>query len=174
MSSMEVGLTAVGDRDVAIEVLFRNDHRKLLALAALVLRDADAAEDIVQEAYARVYVAWSSIAADEARSAYVRRTVINLSRSRIRRLMTARKHRSGAVSYVVSAEDQALRQSDWSPVVAAVRDLPRRQRECLSLRYVFDLSEAEIADALGISPGAVKGYTHRGLKKLAAELDEDL
>lgn len=56
-------------------------------------------------------------------------------------------------------------------VVAALRTLPCRQRECLALRYYLDLSEREIADALGISTGSVKTHASRGLASLTTALE---
>ena len=62
---------------------------------------------------------------------------------------------------------------DHSDVVAALRRLPVRQRECLVLRYYLDLSEAEIAAALGISTGSVKTHSHRGLAALEKTLEDE-
>ena len=57
-------------------------------------------------------------------------------------------------------------------VLEALRTLPRRQRECLTLRYYADLSERETADALGVSVGTVKSTTSRGLAALASKMEQ--
>jgi RNA polymerase sigma factor (sigma-70 family) len=71
----------------------------------------------------------------------------------------------------MSAEEHVVLLSDQQEVLDAVRTLPRRQRECLVLRYYLELSEAEIAATLGISNGSVKSHSHRGLKALATRLE---
>jgi RNA polymerase sigma factor (sigma-70 family) len=72
-----------------------------------------------------------------------------------------------------SAESGALTQLDRSAVVHALRDLPRRQREAIVLRYYADLSEAQTAYAMGISTGAVKSHTSRGMAALRHLLEEE-
>ena len=57
-------------------------------------------------------------------------------------------------------------------VLDALRGLPRRQRECLVLRYYLDLSETEIASTLGISVGSVKSHAHRGIAAIGRHLEE--
>lgn len=160
------------NQEQALESLFRTHYRTLVGIASLIIDDASAGEDVVQDAFASLYRSWERIEDRSAAPAYLRRTVVNLCRSRIRRRITARRYRPQPPPDGESAEEVMLRQSDWSPVVAAVRSLPRRQRECLSLRYLADLSEAEIAIALGISRGSVKAYTHRGLAALATLIGE--
>jgi RNA polymerase sigma factor (sigma-70 family) len=71
-----------------------------------------------------------------------------------------------------SAEHGALALLERDAVVAALRHLPGRQREAIVLRYYADLSEADIAAAMGISRGAVKSHTSRGISALRAALEE--
>jgi RNA polymerase sigma factor (sigma-70 family) len=73
-----------------------------------------------------------------------------------------------------SAEHGALALVERSAVIAALRDLPERQREALVLRYYADLSEAEIAAAMKISRGAVKSHTSRGMAALRLALEYDV
>jgi RNA polymerase sigma factor (sigma-70 family) len=70
-----------------------------------------------------------------------------------------------------SAEYGALTQLDRSAVVEALKALPQRQREALVLRYYGDLSEAQIAEAMGISQGAVKSHASRGMAALRQTLE---
>ena len=72
-----------------------------------------------------------------------------------------------------SAEDDVLVQLERSQVVAALRKLPVRQREAIVLRYYADLSDAEIATAMGISRGAVKSHTARGMVALRAAMEQE-
>jgi RNA polymerase sigma factor (sigma-70 family) len=73
-----------------------------------------------------------------------------------------------------SAEHGAFLLLERSAVIAALRDLPMRQREAIVLRYYADLSEAEIAATMGISRGAVKSHTSRGMAALRAVLEQEL
>ncbi len=73
-----------------------------------------------------------------------------------------------------SAEQGAIAQLERSAVVTALRTLPARQREALVLRYYGDLSEAQIATAMGISRGAVKSHTARAMSSLRSVLEHDV
>ena len=73
----------------------------------------------------------------------------------------------------ISPETAALADADHERVVAALRRLPDRQREALALRFYLDLSEAEMASAMKVSPGSVKTHVHRGLAALARLLEEE-
>jgi RNA polymerase sigma factor (sigma-70 family) len=68
-------------------------------------------------------------------------------------------------------EDDTVRAVERAAVVAAMRNLPRRMREAVALRYYADLTEAQTAHLMGVSVGAVKSYTSRGLERLADQLE---
>jgi RNA polymerase sigma factor (sigma-70 family) len=72
---------------------------------------------------------------------------------------------------VPSAESGALHALERQHVMAALRGLPHRQREVLVLRYYADMSEAQIAEAMGISPGAVKSHASRGIAALRQTME---
>jgi RNA polymerase sigma factor (sigma-70 family) len=72
----------------------------------------------------------------------------------------------------LTAEEAALLDEDRKRVLAALATLPRRRREVLVLRFYLEMSEAEIARTLGISPGTVKSTAARGLAALARQLRE--
>ena len=74
---------------------------------------------------------------------------------------------------VATPETAALGRDEHERVVAALRRLPERQREAVALRYYLDLSEADIAAAMGVSAGSVKSHLHRGLASLARDLGEE-
>jgi len=151
--------------------LYRTHYPSLVRMAALLLHDVGAAEDVTQDAFAKVYLAWDRIREPEKALAYVRSAVLNGARSRMRHLHVVDRHRPEPGPDTQSAEAGAMSGEDHREVIAALRALPTRQRECLALRYYLGLSEAEIAAALGISAGSVKTHTHRGMAALEKTLE---
>jgi RNA polymerase sigma-70 factor (sigma-E family) len=159
------------ERDAALVHLFHTEYRSLVRLACLLLDERAIGEEIAQEAFVRLHRSWSRLRDGTAAPAYLRSTVLNIARSRLRRRLIARRRAAPGERHDVSAEARALISEDQREVLAALRTLPRRQRECLVLRYYLDLSETEIAATLGISTGSVKSHSHRGLKALARKLE---
>lgn len=90
---------------------------------------------------------------------------------RARHLEVVRRHTEWVSKEAVSAETEALRRDCQDAVVAALGDLPERQREVLMLRYWAHLKEPEIATTLGIRQGTVKSHTARGTATLFNRLD---
>ena len=156
------------DRDLVLGELHRQHYRSLVRLACLLLDERGAGEEVVQEAFVRVYRAWAGV---EQPLTYLRSTVVNLSRSRLRRRLVARRRVEPVAAPAMSPEEHAVLLDDHREVLDAMRRLPRRQHECLVLRYYLDLSEAEIASTLGISNGSVKSHSSRGLSALARHLE---
>jgi RNA polymerase sigma-70 factor (sigma-E family) len=163
----QAGLSGV-ERDATLSALHREHYRSLVRLACVLLDELGAGEEVVQEAFVRVHRSWAQV---DQPLTYLRATVLNLSRSRMRRRLVARRRVEPVVRPAMSAEEHVVLLSDQQEVLDAVRALPRRQRECLVLRYYLELSEAEIAATLGISNGSVKSHSHRGLKALATRLE---
>jgi RNA polymerase sigma factor (sigma-70 family) len=98
--------------------------------------------------------------------------VVNLSRSVLRRRQVARKHlRAAEPEATAPADHDVLVRDEHRAALAAVRALPRHQREVLILRYWSGLSEREIAQALGISAGSVKSAASRGIATLQRVLE---
>ncbi len=159
------------ERSTAIAQLFISHHSNLLKFAARSGAESDA-EDIVSEAFCQLYKNWERLRSPEAAVGYLRSTIRNLTRMRIRKLLTARRytelHREESMD---SAEHQAIEQRDQRATVRALRKLPTRQYQALVLRHWMDLKEAEIAKIMGISTGAVKSHTSRGMAKLSELLD---
>jgi RNA polymerase sigma-70 factor (sigma-E family) len=151
------------------EVYLAN-YASLIRLAALLVDGVAACEDVVQEAYVRVAARRPKLADDAKALAYLRQTVVNLSRSSLRRTVTARKYAERPAAAAAGPDERALDRIEQAAVLQALRRLPRRQREVLALRYYAELSEAEVADALGLSSGSVKAYASRGLDRLAKEM----
>ena len=104
----------------------------------------------MQDAFVLVHRRWEHVEKPEQ---YLRKSVVNLSRSRLRRRLVALRHPPAHVPHAPAADELADGQRG---VLAALRSLPRRRREVLVLRYWSELSEAEIAMVLGISTGSVK------------------
>lgn len=162
----------VVEAGVALDRLFRDEYAGLRRLAALLLDDPGSCEEVVQEAFVRLFARWGGLHDQDRALAYLRRSVVNLSRSRLRRRLVAKRHPEYGDPHAASALDGALARLESDAVVRALRTLPRRQREVLVLRYYAGLDEAGIAAALGISTGSVKAYASRGLDALRAAYQE--
>ena len=160
------------DRDRAVEELFATEYTSLLRLSTLVLGDRASAEDAVQDAFVKLHRSFDRIRDLDAAPAYLRSIVMNTSRSGLRRLRVASKYAPPVVPDSHSAEDGSMQREEHRRVIDALQTLPRRQRECIAMRYYLGLSEREIAETLGISPGSVKSHTSRGMSALAALLEE--
>ncbi len=165
---MAVSDLSWGAADLA--TLYTEHGPRLLRLAGILVRDAGAAEDIVQEAFVRLAVAGRRLRDPDRAGAYLRTTVVNLCRNRWRHRSVVERHPPEPPPSSVSAEDDALSSSEQRQVVDAVRSLPTRQRECLVLRYWMGLSESEIAATLGIAGGSVKTHMKRGLGAIERRL----
>jgi len=159
------------DRDEALRVLFANEYRRLLQLVSLLVDDRSGAEDVVQEAFARLYRSWDRIRDVESAPAWLRSTALNVVRSALRRRGISRRLPLVVEPDERSAEWGALLSDDRKEVIEALRALPTRQREVLVLRYWEDASETEIAEWLGISRGSVKSHAHRALTALRDTLE---
>ena len=158
--------------DEALELLYVAHWRRLVRLAVLLVHDQGSAEEIVQDCFVAVHARWSRLHDPDKALAYLRQSVVNRSRSHLRHLAVVRRHadRQAPLEPVAGADHSAYDLVQRTTVLDALRRLPRRQREVLALRYYLDLSEAEIADTLGISRGAVKSHASRGAAALRAQL----
>ncbi|MFC8917910.1 SigE family RNA polymerase sigma factor [Streptomyces sp. WAC05374] len=150
---------------------YRAHYRSLLGLAALLLDDTASCEDVVQEAFIRVHSARSRVRDPEKTLAYLRQTVVNLSRSALRRRILGLKLLSKPMPDMASAEEGAYDQLERDALIKAMRGLQRRQREVLVLRYFADMTEAQVAETLGISLGSVKAYGSRGIAALRVAME---
>ena len=152
--------------DDAVTALYAAHYRTLVATSALLLHDVPSAEEAVQDSFVAMHRAWSRLRDPDKALVYLRRTVVNNSRSALRRRAVAERTQPSYVPSDESAEERALEALDRTAVGAALRDLPARQREAIVLRYYSGLSEQEVAAAMGISRGAVKSHTSRALAAL--------
>jgi RNA polymerase sigma-70 factor (sigma-E family) len=164
------GMPAEWEADQAVTALYRSHYRSLVGLAALLVRDTPTAEEIVQDSFIAMYGTWPRLRDTEKALAYLRQSVVNRSRSVLRHRVVVNRNAPKPAPDLPSAERGALTLLERWQVVTALRSLPPRQREALVLRYYEDLSEAQIAAAMGISRGAVKSHTARGIASLRALL----
>jgi RNA polymerase sigma-70 factor (sigma-E family) len=171
-------LAAVGDdprawtADQAVTVLHAAHYRSLVRTAALLLRRTDLAEEVVQDAFVGLHHRWGRLRDPERAAAYLRQSTVNGARSVGRRTATASRKQPVLEASQGSVPDPAAEVAERDAVLRALATLPERQREVLVLRYYADLSEAAIADALGISAGTVKAHASRGLAALRPTLEQ--
>jgi RNA polymerase sigma-70 factor (sigma-E family) len=138
------------------------------------LRDSGSAEEIVQDAFVAMHGRWHRLRDPHKALAYLRTSVVNRCRSRQRHLVVVDKHMPHSLPDVPSAEQVALRTAETERVIEAMRSLPEKQRTVMVLRYYGDLSEAEIAEAMGISRGSVKSHAARATKSLRHVLEQSI
>jgi RNA polymerase sigma-70 factor (sigma-E family) len=160
--------------DEAVTRLFSVHYRPLVRLATLLLHEPGAAEEIVQDAYVALHGHWRRLRDPDKALSYLRMTVVNRCRSALRHRRVVQTYLAAARPGpdAASAEAGALDLLTHDAVIAALRALPTRQREALVLRYYLDLSEADIAETMGISRGAVKSHTSRGMGALKETLGQ--
>ena len=158
--------------DPLVVTLFTTEAARLVSLARFFVDDRTAAEDLVQEAFIRLARSSHRIQDETRAAAYLRSIVINLARDHNRRGLVSLRHRPPAVEDEPSAEEQATGRESRREVVAALRGLPKRQRDCVALRYYLELPVPEIAETLGLSVNSVKTHLQRGLRSMAVALQE--
>ena len=151
-------------QDAEYTAFVRAASSSLTRTAWLLTGDADLAAELVQEALVKTYLAWRRVRHGEA-SAYARRVLVNLNIDRWRRRpATPSEDLDRAVP---SRAEQVI--DDRDEVLRMLATLPPQQRRVIVLRYYNDLSEADVADHLGISVGAVKSAASRGLATLRTQ-----
>lgn len=157
---LDRGSDVVGVTNGAFDAFYRSRWSQTVRLAGVLTQDTSVAEELAQEAFAQVLSRWAEL---REPGAYLHRCVVNAARM---------YHRHEAVVRVKLPllhvdPDEAEAFDDLADAVAA---LPFRQRAVVVLRYHCDLSEREIAEALGCRPGTVKSLGSRALSALEREL----
>ena len=159
-----------------LAALFDAEARSLVRLARFFVDDRDAAEDLVQEAFLRLQR--SAHGPDDLTKApaYLRSVVLNLARDHNRRGLMSLRHqlpRGREVDVEVDpVERDVLRNEGQRAVLDAVRALPKRQRDCVVLRYYESFGIDQIAQTLRLSPNSVKTHLRRGLDSLEHKLEQ--
>ena len=165
------------DAGPLVTALYQAHGVGLIRLAVIMLGDRPAAEDVVQDAFCGLYRRWDRLDDPGNALRYVRSSVLNGCRSVLRNRSRLRARpggpQPGGPDTAESAESAALVGEEHRAVLAALRRLPDRQREALVLRFYLELSEAEIAQSMGISQGTVKSTVSRALAALGHVLEED-
>lgn len=152
------------DANRAVTVLYSQHYRALVRLAALLVRDVPAAEELVQASFVALHSAWPGLPGRDDAVSFLQRSVI---------------HGSRAPQYhlAVAATDPGLRtaagQLGESPVITALSALPDRQREAVVLRYYTGLADDQIATVMGVSTAKVQDHATRAMSVLRAALQED-
>ena len=165
MTNVEPSPHAREKRD-SLEEAYLTHVPAAVRLAFVLTGDREAAEDLVHDAFVRVAGRFAHVRRREAFGGYLRRTVVNLHLSRLRRLKLERAH--------LERLGSARRSNEAMPDVAehvdlwrTLQRLPPRQRAAVALRYYEDLSERETADVLGCTVAAAKSLVSRGLRALS-------
>jgi RNA polymerase sigma-70 factor (sigma-E family) len=155
---------------VSVTDLYAAHRLTLVRLAVLLVDDRETAQDIVQDAFAGLHQRQHALADPDRALGYLRTSVVNGARSTLRRRRTARAYVPAHEPPEPSPEAALVIAEEHREMLEAVRELPRRQREVVVLRYWLNLDEASIARELGVSRGTVKSSASRALKALEGKL----
>jgi RNA polymerase sigma-70 factor (sigma-E family) len=164
---------AAAEATLAITEMYRTEYRSLVRMSTMLLGDVGSAEEVVQESFIAMHAAWRRLRDIDKALHYLRRSVVNRSRSVMRHRVVVDRHMPTREPDMPSAEQGAIALIERSAVIAALRTLPTRQREALVLKFYLDLPEEEVAATMGISRGAVKSHTARGKAALRNVLDAE-
>jgi RNA polymerase sigma factor (sigma-70 family) len=162
------GASARSESPDQLGSLYESHSHAATRLAYVLTGDADAAQDIAQEAFVRVGRRIFALREPQYSHAYLYRTVVNLCRGRARRLKIERR------ALQMLTRDQRYEGpevGDQDEMWRALLLLPVRQRAALFLRYYQDLSEAQAAEVLQCSVSALKSLVNRGLKELRVRFE---
>jgi len=160
--------SATGPPEREFSQWYASEFPRVLATVAFVVGDVGLGEEATAEAFAKALLHWPKVSAMGHPTAWVRTTALNEVRSRLRRLRLERRYRARLV------ETHAPPPAEPDPQLwAAVARLAPRAREAVALRYVADLTEPEVAAAMGISRGAAAATLHRARRQLADLLAPD-
>lgn len=170
-----VGPQTAREASQSFDQLYQSQWWPMMRLATGLVDQASVAEDVVQDAFAALYRKWDGIREPGAAVGYLRTSVVNGSRSVLRRRMTSRKYlRVGGPETVEGADAGVVLSAEYQIVRSALATLPDRQREVLTLRYLAELADEDIATATGLSLGGVRSASSRGLAALRSVLGGQL
>ena len=161
------------DADHALTAMYGDHYRCLVRLAWLLVQDVTTAEDVVQDSFVAMHAAWRRLRDSDRALAYLRQSIVNRSRSVRRHRALVGRNASQPGSGMPSAERGALPSLEHAAVVRALRSLPDRQREALALTYYGNLSEAQVASAMGVSQGTVKRHVAGAVAALRVVVEID-
>lgn len=158
------------DRDADFAAYMAARRMPLLRTAYLLTGDRHTAEDLVQVAFAKLYLSWDRVQRRQLLDGYLRRILINENSSLWRRAFKRREVVTDSLpeAAVMDRHDGGETEALWH----FVETLPRRQRAVIVLRYYEELSEAEIAEALGVSVGTVKSQASRAIASMRSRVQD--
>jgi RNA polymerase sigma-70 factor (sigma-E family) len=156
-------------RKANLESLYQQHVPRALRVAFLMTGDEKLAEDLVQDAFVRIAGSFRHLRTTDAFGAYLNRTVINLARDNFRRGKVEDRYLRSQARPPDRVDPPDIGERD--AIVAALSELPHRQRGAIVLRYLEDLSEQGVADQLGCSLGAAKSLIARGMETLRARME---
>ena len=162
------------DADQALTALYSEHYRSLVRMTAFLVHDTDTAEEVVQGSFVAMHQGWRRLRNSDKALSYLRQSIVNRSRSVLRHQTVANGNTPEPPPGMPSAEQEAILQLEHPAILAAVRELPARQREALVLRYYGDLPEAQIAAVMGISRRAAHSHAVRAIAALQAVLEEQM
>lgn len=151
----------------SLELLFLESYGSIVRSLALASGDLAAAEDATQEAFAQAWVHWKRISRYDNPGAWVRRVAIN----KLRNAHRSRLRGEAALGRMARQEAAPSPSEVDTDLVVALQGLPYKQRLCAALFYVDGLTTAEVAEAIGISPGSVSQHLNRARAALRARLE---
>lgn len=152
----------------SFEQLYQRDYAAVVGLAYALTGNRWVAEDLAQEAFLRAHRDWSRVGQMDSPGGWVRRVTLNLARSSWRRIRTETMARLRLAAQAEEAGPTV--DPDLDDFWAEVRRLPVRQAHAVTLRYVEDMTVAQIADVLGVAEGTIKALLHQGRERLARQL----
>lgn len=158
------------ERSYAVEALYRTHYVAMARTARLLTGSRDEGDEVAQDAFVALYQSWDRIRDRERVVAYLRASVVNLARGRVRRASLARRH-PPVPEPPVDPPEPGPGTRELAALRAALTALPARQREAVVLRFYAGLDEHETAAAMGISPGALKSHLHRAKTALGQKLE---
>ena len=155
----------------ALSTLFRAHAGPLVRAAVLLTGDEGLAEEVVQDAFLGLHRRWRRQGPPDSPPAYLRTSVVNGCRSALRRRGVASRIKPEHRIQETSAEAVVLLREEYAAVLTAMRDLSRRQREVLVLRFYLDLDDRAIAVTLGVGRSTVSSTISRALAVLGTRLE---
>jgi RNA polymerase sigma factor (sigma-70 family) len=187
MTSAQHAESAAAPRERLLAELAENHASRGFAIAYDLLGSRAEAEDAVQEALARACESWSQLRDPDAAGAWFRRVLVNVCMRSLRRRRFRRTLRSfvpgsrdgseppsdAVAEDLPGVDEQMAARGDSLRLLAALEQLPAKQRAALVLRYGQELSVGEVADLLGVGHGTAKTHLVRGLKRLRSLMERD-
>ena len=143
------------------DTLYHREFAGLVRLAMVLVDNQELAEEVVQDAFAALYLRYRSVTSPLP---YVRASVLNGSRKLLRRRKVLVR-----ISGQPKADDELI----YNHMIDAIRRLPARQRSVIVLRYDLQLTDSEIAETLNVPVGTVKSTLHRAIARLRLEVSDD-